>query len=506
MRASKYLILFLLFCNNVSGQDITGLWKGTLYNDTTKQFYRYEVAISEEKGKLTGYSHTWFILDDKQYYGVKKVKIKKEKDKIIVEDDDLIANNYPVPPAKNVRQLNVLTLETKEQLLLLTGPFTTNRTKQFQALTGTINLQRNNDFWQSALIPHLQELGKSEQLSFVKDEKNKLAKQKTKETDEQKAEEEKQANIAKAITQKAEADKLAVKQAAEKQAVLEKEQAKINAAALAKEKKDKEAADLEIAKLEKAAAEATAKENDRKAKELIAIKEAEKKATAEQIAKNEADRKAKELLALKESQRKQAEILAAKQKADKLAADAIARKEAERKEIETQKAMLATAEANKIKAAAVQKAADSLKAVAVTTPKPKNTTVINTELPPVNSGIAAVNVNTRTTELQQTVYFKSDSLQLTLFDNGEVDGDTVSVLMNGVIIFAKERLSTNAVRKMVAIDPSQDSVQLIMYAENLGTIAPNTGLLVVKDGRDIYEVRFNGNLQKNAAIVFRRRR
>ena len=108
--------------------------------------------------------------------------------------------------------------------------------------------------------------------------------------------------------------------------------------------------------------------------------------------------------------------------------------------------------------------------------------------------------------VQQTVAFHSDSLQLTLYDNGEIDGDTVSVVMNGEVIISKQRLSTNALRKTIFIDPTQDSVQLVMYAENLGSIPPNTGLLVVKDGKDLYEIRFSGDLQKNAAIIFRRKK
>ena len=54
--------------------------------------------------------------------------------------------------------------------MTLTGPFSTNRTKEYASLTGTISLQRKNDFWQSALVPHLQELGMSNELSFVKKE------------------------------------------------------------------------------------------------------------------------------------------------------------------------------------------------------------------------------------------------------------------------------------------------------------------------------------------------
>jgi hypothetical protein len=69
MRYSKYLVLIIfllpvqLFAQQatLANTDITGLWKGTLYNDTTQQYNQYEVAISKEKGKLTGFSHTWMI-------------------------------------------------------------------------------------------------------------------------------------------------------------------------------------------------------------------------------------------------------------------------------------------------------------------------------------------------------------------------------------------------------------------------------------------------------------
>jgi hypothetical protein len=132
--------------------------------------------------------------------------------------------------------------------------------------------------------------------------------------------------------------------------------------------------------------------------------------------------------------------------------------------------------------------------------------VLLQNVPPALATTAAVNVTERTTTIQQTVSFHSDSLQLSLYDNGEVDGDTVSVLMNGNIIMARERLSTNAVRKTIFIPQNTDTVQLLMYAENLGSIPPNTGLLVVKDGKDLYEIRFSGDLHKNAAIIFKRKK
>ena len=69
MQYGKRLIVFFLIsvcyaqaiAQSPAYADITGLWKGTMYNDTTKLNYRYEIAISENKGKLSGYSHTYFI-------------------------------------------------------------------------------------------------------------------------------------------------------------------------------------------------------------------------------------------------------------------------------------------------------------------------------------------------------------------------------------------------------------------------------------------------------------
>jgi hypothetical protein len=141
------------------------------------------------------------------------------------------------------------------------------------------------------------------------------------------------------------------------------------------------------------------------------------------------------------------------------------------------------------------------KTVATTLPVPfiKITPVI-----PTNT---AADVDTRKTEIIRSVFFKSDSLVINLYDNGEIDGDTVSVVLNGKIILAREGLTAKAITKTIYITPEMgDSLQLVMYAENLGTLPPNTGLLTLQDGGDRYEIRFAGDFTKNSAIILRRRR
>jgi hypothetical protein len=134
-------------------QDITGLWKGTMHNDTTQKTLPYEVVITKENGKYTGYTYSWFSISGKDYFGIKKVKVRIAKDgRIVIQDASLLENNYPEQPAKDVYQLNVLDFTENE----LKGPFVTNRTKQYSELTGNINLKKATPGTESELVNYLQ--------------------------------------------------------------------------------------------------------------------------------------------------------------------------------------------------------------------------------------------------------------------------------------------------------------------------------------------------------------
>ena len=153
-------------------------------------------------------------------------------------------------------------------------------------------------------------------------------------------------------------------------------------------------------------------------------------------------------------------------------------------------------------------------------PAPKQTVAKETKPVPVSAGPvikqniplpvqnnAAVDVAKRSINSEQSLFYKSDSLQITLYDNGEIDGDTVSVLLNGKVIIAKKGLDTKPNSYTIYFDRSTpDSQMLVMYAENLGSIPPNTGLLVVREGPSVYELRFSADLKTNAAIILRRKK
>lgn len=90
-----------------------------------------------------------------------------------------------------------------------------------------------------------------------------------------------------------------------------------------------------------------------------------------------------------------------------------------------------------------------------------------------------------------------------LYDNGQVDGDTVSLFFNNRLMVAQKRLSTTPISLDLVIDRSKPDNELVMYAENLGSIPPNTALMVVTARDKRYEVNITSTEDVNGAVRFR---
>ena len=89
-----------------------------------------------------------------------------------------------------------------------------------------------------------------------------------------------------------------------------------------------------------------------------------------------------------------------------------------------------------------------------------------------------------------------------LYDNGEIDGDSISLFYNSKLLFSHKRLTEKPIH--IALEASSDSTmsELTMYAENLGKFPPNTALMVVMDGDKRFEVRIASDLKKSGTIRF----
>lgn len=495
---NKILFLLLLFPIHVFGQsdpkaekDITGLWKGSLYNDTTKKYLPYEIAISEEKGKLSGYSYTLFEINGKKEIGVKSIKIKRKGDQLVIEDVEFISNNFSEPPPKKVRQLSIVNLLENDTTIVLEGIWSTNRTKEYSSLTGTLKIQRTLDYKPLALYKKLEELKLDRDLSFVKSankrvtdiaivgippiENKSTVSAPSKYGDVDKANEpaatrpEKDTLVSNTTIESAKKEKMPAEQSIAKAPVAEKQQTIITP--IPDKKK-----------------EVVVVSNENKTKNIQPAAEKSKPITTEPLPK-----KTEPVATVKEPAKKEV----------KPAAETV------KKPVTPEKSKVIIVPGANNKTVPVATANEPVKTQEIKTVNQVTPPVQKKETPVVLAAPivpkAAAEVSERKMNTEQFVYFESDSLLLTLYDNGDVDGDTVSVLMNGQIIFAKQGLTTKANSKTVYTGKgTPDSLSMVMYAENLGSIPPNTGLLVIMDGEKRYEVRFSADLKTNAAILLKR--
>ena len=99
----------------------------------------------------------------------------------------------------------------------------------------------------------------------------------------------------------------------------------------------------------------------------------------------------------------------------------------------------------------------------------------------------------------------SDTIKVDFYDNGEIDGDSISVFLNDKLIAFNRILSTRSVHFDIPLDSTKEFNEITMFADNLGTIAPNTALMIVNDGKKRYEMRLTSSLEKSATIRIKKK-
>jgi len=336
-----FFLLFIIPAISQAQHSLTGLWAGTLTNDSTtiRREQTFELALTEYKGKVYGYSRSSFIVHDTLFYTMKRIKGKIEGDVCEIKDDEIISSNFPDRTDKGVKMTITFRQRQEDTTWHLDGNWKTNQTKKYYSISGGVALRSEKNLNNSKIFPHLEELGQADDVAFYKESKTPPP----------------------VVVAKTTTDKTLANQPAQQPVTIVK--------------KDTPAA---------------------VAKPVIAP----------------------------------------------------------------------------------------------------------ATVPTAPAALVAERVNSA----PQIVDFKSDSLVLALYDNGEIDGDTVSLLLNGEVILAKQMLKATAIKKTIFIPAGLEETTLILYAENLGKYPPNTGLLVIHDGEETYQLRFSADLKQNAAVIFRRKK
>ena len=458
----KYFFILLLLPVKLFAQDITGVWTGYLYNDTTKQNIHYELSISEFKGKPTGYSHTTFIIDSIENIGVKSVTIKEKNGHFYIVDDKLIFDNYPEPPAKGVKQFSFLSLSENGNAQILSGVWRTNATREYRPLTGSIYLEKRKAPEETLIVTKLAQLNLLDKLSFLTpSETARIFALNNKPVSPVKTP---------SLTTQASGPK--------KLAIEAKEEIKPVQQPAPKPIEQEKTVAIVEKKIEKPAITTGAS-----AAFKPPVPAVEKKQPIVVTASTEAKP------AIKVPSPPLPKAVVTEQKpstAQQPKTVAVQQPKQEEKKIIAKEALEPTREKDQITIAPK------------TPPEPEK----KPTGPP-----AAVDIAKRSLETIRTVEIERDSLVFSLYDNGAVDGDTVSILLNGQVIMPRVGLLERATNKTIYLTPDMgDSISVIMYAENLGSIPPNTGLLVIREGEKIYEIRFSGDLNKNSKIILVRKK
>ena len=108
----------------------------------------------------------------------------------------------------------------------------------------------------------------------------------------------------------------------------------------------------------------------------------------------------------------------------------------------------------------------------------------------------------RANEIIKTITIEHSTFTVDLYDNGEIDGDSVSLFYDRKLLLSHKRLSEKSISITLEVSPDHAMSELTMYAENLGKFPPNTALMVVTDGEKRYEVRIASDLKKSGTIRF----
>jgi len=140
---------------------------------------------------------------------------------------------------------------------------------------------------------------------------------------------------------------------------------------------------------------------------------------------------------------------------------------------------------------------------------PKTDSTKKTTQPEIKNPVAAKKtitpdiLKTRENALAQTITVNTEQVTIKLYDNGEIDDDTISVFVDKQLKLSHKRLSTSPIVVTLDFDASDTEHEVVMVAENLGRIPPNTSLMVITAGDKRYQVQITSTEQKNAMVRFK---
>ncbi|HEU4860870.1 MAG TPA: hypothetical protein VFT15_13580 [Chitinophagaceae bacterium] len=92
------------------------------------------------------------------------------------------------------------------------------------------------------------------------------------------------------------------------------------------------------------------------------------------------------------------------------------------------------------------------------------------------------------------------TIRLDFYDNAQIDGDSITVLVDKQVVLTHQRLTAKALTTYVKIDLNNTFHEIEMVAENLGSIPPNTAILIITAGKNRHQLSLSSSETKSARV------
>lgn len=106
----------------------------------------------------------------------------------------------------------------------------------------------------------------------------------------------------------------------------------------------------------------------------------------------------------------------------------------------------------------------------------------------------------RSTAFIKKIITHSPFITVGIYDDMQIDGDVVTVYHNRDTVAFRQRLKAEPITYQLEADKDHPVHRLTMIADNLGSIPPNTSVMIITTKEQKYELKIESTMQKNVGI------
>lgn len=115
-------------------------------------------------------------------------------------------------------------------------------------------------------------------------------------------------------------------------------------------------------------------------------------------------------------------------------------------------------------------------------------------------------LTSRKAQVIRTIDVTGPSIKIEVLDNGQVDGDTVSIFVNGVLMIPAKMLTAKPLTIDIEVNQTVEVYDIVMYAESMGSVPPNTALMIITTATNRYEINISSTEQTSRSVRLRVKR